>query len=339
MLNWKNIFGQDEALSALRPAYRADRLPHGLIFAGPIGVGKATTAGVLAQLFLCEQPKDDIACGTCESCRIFAGGNHPDYHVITKELIRYHDKTGKSKGIDLSINVIRPELIEPACRKPGMGRGKVFIIEQAELMNPAAQNALLKTLEEPAGRTLIILVTDQPACLLPTVRSRARLVRFAALDSSIVLRELGKRKIPVEVAKRAAKLAGGSLGLALKWIEDGVVEPAGELVAQIDGLLRETPPADLPGWLRKAADDYAAIQLKRDELSSKEQATREGLNIYLMIAAEHLRSRLTNDGDAERLDALCDMIEAIAQTETYLDANVNVALALQQLSVKFESFV
>src|SRR6202044_339379 len=101
-------------------------------------------------------------------------------------------------------------------------------------------------------------------------------------------------------------------------------EPAGELIAQMDDLLRGTPPADLPGWLRKAADDYAATQLKRDELSSKEQATREGLNIYLMIAAEYLRSRLTSEEDAERLEALCEMIEAIAQTETYLDANVNV---------------
>jgi DNA polymerase-3 subunit delta' len=339
MLTWHSIFGQDEALAALRAAYRADRLPHGLIFAGPVGVGKATTAAVLSQLFLCEQPKDDIACGKCESCRVFGGGNHPDYHVITKELIRYHDKTGKSKGIDLSINVIRPELIEPASRKPAMGRGKVFIVEQADVMNAAAQNALLKTLEEPAGRALIILLTDQPSCLLPTVRSRARLLRFAALDSATVLRELGKRKIPPEIAAQAAKLASGSLGLALKWIEDGVVEPAMELIVQLDGLLEGNPPADLPGWLRKTADDYAAMQLKRDELSSKEQATREGLNLYLMIAAEHLRSQLGCNEDAGRLDILCDMIEAIAQTEMYLDANVNVALALQQLSVKFESVV
>ena len=70
----------------------------------------------------------------CGSCKLLATGTHPDFHVITKELIRYHDKTGKSKGIDLSINVIRPELIEPAGRKPQMGGGKVFIIEQAELM-------------------------------------------------------------------------------------------------------------------------------------------------------------------------------------------------------------
>src|SRR5947209_18367875 len=158
LTNFKNIFGQETALDWLKRAYLADRLPHGLLFSGPVGVGKATTARALAGLFLCEQPKQDKPCGSCASCRVFDAGNHPDYHVVTKELIRYHDKTGKSKGIDLSIHVLRPELIEPANRKPLMGRGKVFVVEQAEAMNPQAQNAILKTLEEPAGRTVIVLM-------------------------------------------------------------------------------------------------------------------------------------------------------------------------------------
>src|SRR3954469_20383651 len=224
------IFGQADAIDSLRRAYLADRLPHGLIFAGPAGVGKATTARALGKLFLCEQPKSDSPCGRCESCRLFDSGNHPDWHVITKELIRYHDRTGKSKGINLSIDVIRPELIEPASRKSVMGRGKVFVVEQAELMQPPAQNALLKTLEEPAGRTLIVLLTDQADALLTTVRSRTQTVRFASLDERTVERELRKRNIDAQTAGRAARFTNGSLGLALKWIEDGVIEPAGELL-------------------------------------------------------------------------------------------------------------
>src|SRR5437868_4273525 len=152
MSTFDSIFGQDDAIDSLRRAYRADRLPHGMVFAGPAGVGKFTTARALGKLFLCEKPVEDSACGRCESCRVFDAGNHPDWHVVTRELIRYHDKTGKSKGIDLSINVIRPELVEPAGRKPAMGKGKVFVVEQADTMNAPAQNALLKTLEEPAGR-------------------------------------------------------------------------------------------------------------------------------------------------------------------------------------------
>src|SRR5678816_3639778 len=117
MPTFNDILGQDNAIETISRAYESDRLPHGLIFAGPVGVGKATAARALATLFLCEKPKGDKPCGACGSCRGMESGNHPDYHVITRDLIRYHDKTGKSKGIDLSINVIVPELVEPAGRK------------------------------------------------------------------------------------------------------------------------------------------------------------------------------------------------------------------------------
>jgi DNA polymerase-3 subunit delta' len=333
MMTFSDIFGQTDAIEWIRAAYQADRLPHGLIFVGPAGVGKASTAGALAALFLCENPHDTTACGTCASCRVFDSGNHPDLHVITKELIRYHDRTGKSKGIDLSIHVLRPELIEPAGRKSVMGRGKVFLIEQAELMNPQAQNALLKTLEEPAGRTLIILLTDQPGAMLSTIRSRTQLVRFAALDQKTVAKQLQKRGIDAKLAVEAAELSRGSLGIALKWIEDGVIEPARELAEQVDAAFEGKPPADLPGWFKKAAEAYAQKQLDRDELASKDQATREGLSLYLMIAGERFRKRLSEQQDPAELERACAAIDAIARAEMYLDANVNTAIALQQLSL------
>jgi len=95
--------------------------------------------------------------------------------------------------------------------KPAMNRGKVFVVEQAELMNAQAQNAMLKTLEEPAGRTLIILLTDQPGLILQTVRSRSQLIRFATLDRE------------VDVAKRG-EAAG--IGLAQRFdLQDGLHGP------------------------------------------------------------------------------------------------------------------
>jgi DNA polymerase-3 subunit delta' len=216
MISFDDILGQAAAIDWLTRAYTADRLPHGLIFAGPTGVGKATTAQALGALMLCENPNGVKACGKCPSCVAFEAGNHPDFHVVTKELIRYHDKTGKSKGIELSIHVLRPELLEPAGRKAVMGRAKVFVIEQAESMNPQAQNALLKTLEEPAGRTAIILLTDQPGALLQTINSRCQLVRFGALSSDVVREGLEQRKIDANVAARAGELSEGSLGLPHK---------------------------------------------------------------------------------------------------------------------------
>jgi DNA polymerase-3 subunit delta' len=333
MISFDDILGQSTAIDWLTRAYAADRLPHGLIFAGPVGVGKATTARALGALMLCENPKGVKACGKCASCVPFEAGNHPDFHVVTKELIRYHDKTGKSKGIELSINVLRPELIEPAGRKAVMGRAKVFVIEQAESMNPQAQNALLKTLEEPAGRTAIILLTDQPGALLQTINSRCQLVRFGALSEEVVRQGLEHRKIDSKVAARAGELSQGSLGLALKWIDDGVISAAEELLSQIDAALDGGAPNELPGWMKKAADAYAEKQLERDPLASKDQATREGLNLYLMLAANRMRQALLSDVDADALERVCVAIDSVARAEMYLDANVNTALVLQQLSI------
>ena len=337
MITFHDIFGQDQAVEFLQQAYQADRLPHGMIFAGPVGVGKATTARALGQLFLCEKPKSDATpCGKCESCRVFDAGNHPDYHVITKELIRYHDKTGKSKGIDLSIHVIRPELIDKAGLKPVMNVGKVFVIEQAELMNPQAQNAMLKTLEEPAGRAVIILLTDQPDVLLPTIRSRCQLVRFASFDEPKVRGELIKRGIDKETATQAAALSDGSLGLAIKWIDDGIVAAAAELLTRLDSITAGRGSADLSEWVRKAADAYAEKQLARDPLGSKDQANREGLALYVRLASQQFRRRLSDQADPDVLERACGAIDAIVRAEEYLDANVNIPLVLPQLSLTLE---
>src|SRR5688572_2616112 len=334
MTRFSDIFGQHAAIDAITRAFEADRLPHGMIFAGPTGVGKATTARALAKVFLCENPKGTSPCGKCESCGVFDSGNHPDFHLVYKELIRIEFKD--RKAIDLPVKVIRDYLIDPAGRKSVMGRGKVFVVEQADAMNAQAQNALLKTLEEPLGRTLIILLTDQPAALLPTIRSRCQTIRFGSLDEAVVRRELEKRGIDKATAADAAAMSEGSLGVALKWIEDGVIDAARELNRQMDALLAGRAPGDLQDWFKRAADAYAERQLKRDELSSKDQATREGLALYLRLAANRFRHKLSETTDPDALERACAAIDAIVRAETYLDANVNVALTFQQLAVALE---
>ena len=331
MRTWLDILDQPAAVDQLRRAYGADRLPHGMVFAGPVGVGKATTAAVLGTLFLCERPTGDQACGTCDSCRGMAAGAHPDYHVVTKELIRIYDSGGKSKAVQFAKEVIGMEVVEKAARASVLNRGKVFLIEQADLMNAAAQNSLLKTLEEPAGRTLLILNTDAPDQLLPTIRSRCQTVRFGEMSADTVVRELTRRKVPGSAD--AARVAGGSLGLAMRWAEDGVVAAAGELTSQLDSILAGRPADGLPDWFKSAADGYAAKQLERDELSSKDAATRDGLGLFLRLAADHVRGQLRVEPDPDRLERICGIIDAVARAERYLDANVNVALVFQQLTI------
>lgn len=324
------ILAQPAAVAFLQRALAADRLPHGLLFAGPVGVGKAAAAAALAAVFLGEEGM---------SLDPSTLPNHPDYHVVTRDLIRYHDKTGKSKGIALALDVIREELIAPAGRKSALGRGKVFVVDEAETMNSSAQNALLKTLEEPYGRTLILLLTDQPGALLPTVRSRCQVVRFAPLPEAVVRSELESRGIDPKTANTAAKLADGSLGVALRWIEDGVVTAALELKSLLDDALAPSPGralerrVDLPEWFKSAAENYAEKQLKRDPLSSKDAATREGLTVYLRLTAARFRRELRDPAATPAdLERAAGRIDAVARAAGYLDANVSVPLVFQQLA-------
>ena len=260
-------------------------------------------------------------------------GNHPDFHVITRDLIRYHDKTGKSKGIDLSINVIRPELLEPASRKAVMGRGKVFLVEQAELMNPAAQNALLKTLEEPAGRTLIILLTDQPGCCCR--RSAAGARRSGSRRSMSNWSRASCASVRFDPETAAAR----------RPFHPRLARPG----AALDRRRRHRPrdrisyhrstalfagqsPADLPAWFKKAADAYAEKQLARDPLGSKDAATREGLRALSQPRRRARPAATVRMEDADDLNRACAAIDAIVRAETYLDGNVNVSLVFQQLA-------
>jgi DNA polymerase III subunit delta' len=336
----RTIFDQPEAIAFLSRALGADRLPHGMIFAGPVGVGKATTARALASIFLCQAPTLDTdppaPCGRCESCRGMTSGNHPDFHLVYRQLIRL--EKDESKAIDLPIAVIRQYLVEPANRKAVLNNGKVFVVEEAELMNAAAQNALLKTLEEPYGKTLLIFLTDQPNLLLQTIRSRCQIVRFSALSRERVMGELKTRGVDPSSAQDAADFAEGSLGLALKWVEDGVLPHARRLEMLLKRIFSTAQPdaSELQDLIKTAADEYAEKQLARDKLASKPQATREGLLIYLKLSAQVLRRQLRDTDDPDSLERLCSAIDAIARAETYLDSNVNVPLVLQQLSIALE---
>jgi DNA polymerase-3 subunit delta' len=335
MTTFDDIIGQADAVEWIALAYLSDRLPHGLIFAGPSGVGKATTARALAGLFLCERPKGAKACGACESCRVFEAGNHPDYSVVYRQLVRILLDNEEIKAKDLSIHVVREYVVAPANRKPLMGRGRVFIVEEAETMNAAAQNSLLKTLEEPYGRTLIVLLTDQPDALLATIRSRAQTVRFHSLDEGVVTKELARRGIDPATARQAAELAEGSLGMAIKWIEDGVVEQAQQLHKRLDELLAgRGGTADLAEWFKQASEAYAAKQVERDKNTSLDQAKREGISLNLRLAGQRFRRVLRESSDAAALDQACTAIEVIARADDYLEANVNIPLVLQQLSME-----
>lgn len=325
-----DIVGQEQPIEQLRAAALADRFPHALLFAGPPGVGKATMASVLARGILCAKPTGIDACGTCESCLLMDAGTHPDFHVADRQLVRL--EKADSAARDLSIDVIRKYVVEPANRTAVLGRGKAFIIEEAERMNASAQNALLKTLEEPLGRTVLVLLTDKPDLLLPTIRSRCQRVSFAPLPVEAVQGLLRARGHDPGLSSSAATIAEGSVGLALRWIEDGVVQRHDELTRLLDDVWQARVSATmLVDFLQRGVNDYLEKQRSRDKLVSENQTMREGLGVYLQLASRHLRLALADPSRANELGFLCRGIDAIAEAERNVLASVNVALVLLQL--------
>lgn len=324
-----HVIGQQTALEFLSRALEADRLPHGLIFAGPQGVGRYTTALALSKIFLADRPNDPESLDAVG--KLIDARTHPDFHYITKELIREIEGKSANKAIALSVDVIREHLVAPAAKKSVLGRGKVFIVEEAELMNPQAQNAMLKTLEEPSGRTLIVLLSDQPHALLSTIRSRAQTVRFQPLSEVDALKVVSRKEIETSLSQRAIALAGGSPGLAIRWIEDGVAMGAIGLFRLLDASDSQRGSSDLANFFKTASEEYAKKQLDRDPLGSEDGFKRDGLNVYLRIASDHLRKRLTASEDFAAIDKLCDKIDSIRKAEAYIDGNVNTSLVLQQI--------
>jgi len=175
ILPWQHtIF---EHLTGLRDQ---DQLPHALLFSGMSGTGKQQFADAFAQSVLCQQPvTGGTACGTCASCKLFTAGSHPDFTAVTVlEEKKY-----------ISIDQIRM-LSEKLSLKSHFQGYKVVVLGPAERMNRSSANSLLKTLEEPSGPTLIMLVTDRPGYLLPTIRSRCQAVVFPRPDEPVALKWL-----------------------------------------------------------------------------------------------------------------------------------------------------
>ncbi len=213
-MSFSRLRGQDRAVEALRAALAAGRLAHAYLFTGPDGVGKRKLAKELAKAVLCTTKEDD-ACDECLTCRAIDKDSSWDYFALSVE-----DSKGQARPVadpDREIKVGSVRALERAFSlKNTAGRFRVCLIPRAERMNEEAQNALLKTLEEPAGPRLLILTTSQPQALLPTVVSRLARVRLRPLSAEEVaahlVEEAGVKKTE---AKELAAAAGGSIGAAL----------------------------------------------------------------------------------------------------------------------------
>jgi len=195
-----------ERIAQLVEKARLGKLPHSLLFTGPAGIGKALAARRLAARLLCGAPRPE-ACGRCPSCVQIRAGSHPDYRWIRLP-------AGKKQ---IGIEAVRA-LKQFVALRPLPGSCKLAVVEDAERLSLSAQNAILKTLEEPPPDAFIVLVTSHPSALAATVLSRCQRVRFAPLSDeevAAVLRGCGEDD--TEQIRRLVGLASGSPGRALRF--------------------------------------------------------------------------------------------------------------------------
>ena len=192
----------------MRQLLAEKRLPHALLFTGIEGIGKNLTAKVLAKVLLCSG--EEKPCNICPSCRAFDAKNHPDFYYLEPE--------GKANNI--KIEQIR-QMQSQIALSPYLADKRVVIINDAETMNEAAENSLLKTLEEPTGDVVFILVTANKDLLLPTILSRCMKLYFAPLSEDeikIILKS--KYAVNEDKATVIAKLSGGSMKRAISFLDD-----------------------------------------------------------------------------------------------------------------------
>jgi DNA polymerase-3 subunit delta' len=309
-MSLQDIFCQDKAISILQRAFAAGKSPHAYIFAGPEGVGRFKTAREWAKMLLCKNPvrENDLSdsCGSCQSCRQFQAGSHPDFNLICKELREFtKDGKGKPPPVDVPIDVIREFLIDKVSARPTLSERKVFVVSEAERLNRYSQNCLLKVLEEPPGYCTIILLCTRLEKLLPTTKSRCRIIRFGSIAEERIIEGLKEMGLEQRQAQYWARLAGGSMGQACQWAELELAEAnlyktKKELIRSLSNC-RYSKVEQLAEWLLNEGKNLTAAWADLAESTSRADISRRAQKtlIRIIISALH-DAMMLNLGETEK---------------------------------------
>lgn len=316
-----DIVGHDRVIEIFRRSIRSGKTSHAYIFEGPAGCGRRKTALALIQALYCREVADD-ACGVCGSCRKVAAGNHGDIHFIEP----------LPEKRDISIAQLRDIQRELALR-PYEAPRKACIMEPADRMNVNSANSFLKTLEEPPGNAIIILLTENADMLLPTIRSRCQLVRFAPLSPECVRLLLEKSGMDAAAASLMAQLADGSMQRAMELDSEGLAARRELLVKHLEGLT-----------LKKVVTIFDASE----QVGGNREETLETLDMLLSFARDMvflsagcsdiinttIRPSLEKMVSRMNLKLTLQLADDILETRRSVQRNANVKLALDHLFMR-----
>ena len=325
------IIGQQSAVEVLRRLLMTDHVPHALLFRGPDRVGKASVARIFAAALLCEGEGPE-ACGRCRSCHALTSSSHPD---VTWVEFEKRPSDGELRK-EIVIDQIRA-LNHLAGVAPRQAPRRLFVIDPADRMNREAQNALLKTLEEPPGRAVLILVASRPHMLLPTVRSRCFSVGFSPLSPGDLTRMLGQRGFSAAESQARAALAGGRPGSALELDLESMSERRDQVLRMLEDL---ASPSNR---------EFGLLPAMGAALAGKDETHLVvGLDLLQSLLRDTARSAAAPGDDSglvhldltQRLSALGErfgaaraarLVDAVDQARGFLRVNVNRTLLAESL--------
>lgn len=322
-IRFEELIGHSEQVRVIGRSLERGVLPQSLILSGPASVGKTTLARMTGAALECEAPGPG-ACGACGPCRKARRRIHPDLREIT---FAPNDKGKLSK--DVKVDQVRDDILEILVLPPYEGKKLVFIIEPADAMNKSAQNALLKSLEEPPPYVHFLLVTANPGGLAPTIRSRCQEITLQPVGRPEMEKALDARGTTGAERELALAMAGGCPGLLDAYkdadlmarraglaalMEKGLEAAAFPVLNPILDSLAKEPPRAVAGL---------ALSLTRDAL-------RTGLGLEPRVHGD-LAPALLAAGKARGLGGLQRLADRLAEAPDQLNRNVNPRLFLDRL--------
>ena len=327
MFSFSEIVGHEQIKEHMQAAIRDKKPFHAYLFQGEEGVGKEALARTFAAGLQCQSESADKPCKECVSCRQMESGNQPDVIWVTRE------------KASLGVDEIREQLCNTMDIKPFSSPYKIYLVPEAEKMTEAAQNALLKTIEEPPEYGIVILMTSNISALLPTIQSRCLTMEFRPLSTAVVESYVKEHcQVPDYQARASAAFAQGNLGKAMRYAKS---EDFIERKDHIISLLRHVEQMDLSEMLAVIKDlgtrkdevrDYIDLMVLwyRDVLLIK--ATKDINQLLFQDEASYI-SREASHRSYEKIE---EILQAFEKAKVRLRANVNfdITMELMLLALK-----